>query len=70
MQLLCVLVPCVQKYERDARRLAQTVIKQWKRYVRRKKQGDPMVPPRPPAAMGAVVEEAKEQATETTCLLC
>lgn len=64
----------IQRYERDANRLAKQVVAHWKRYVRRKKQGNPMVPAAPPPepAMVSVVEqvlEEHEEATETTGLL-
>jgi hypothetical protein len=64
-----ILMSCSkQRYERDASRLARSVVSHWKRYVRRKKQGNPMVPPSDQPAIAAVVEEAME-ATETSGLL-
>ena len=73
---LFLLCRIMQRYERDAARLARHVVSHWKRYVRRKKQGNPMKlsPPTKDPAMQAVVEhvmegQAKEHATETTGLL-
>ena len=58
----------LQRYERDASRLARNVIGHWRRYVRRKKQGNPMTVPPPQPAMVQVVEDVVE-ATETSALL-
>lgn len=57
----------IQRYERDAARLAKHVVRHWKRHVKRKKEGNPMVDPNHPS-MAAVVKDAMH-AHEATHLL-
>lgn len=65
----------MDRYEKNARRLALLVVKRWKGYVQRRKTHT-LVPPQPEPAMANVVEQAMEAAdlehgvsTETTSLL-
>eukprot|EP00977_Amphora_coffeiformis_P029897 scaffold43368_cov214-Amphora_coffeaeformis.AAC.3 len=55
------------RYERDAARLAKHVVGHWKRYVKHKKEGNPMVNPND-QSMADVVEDAMH-AHEATLLL-
>jgi CBS domain containing-hemolysin-like protein len=61
------------RYERDASRLGRKVVTHWRRYVRHKKEGHPLVPPPPRTTTGTphmadVVEDVME-ATESSGLL-